>query len=136
MNKTGNEMSVPLIPQAKQIINKYVDKSTEANDYVFSILNTDRDLTDPAVLDREISSKNALINKNLKVIQKNAKIKKCFSFHTSRHSYADIARHKGADLYALSRSLGHENMATTERYLKRLGNRVTDNTVKGIFKGL
>lgn len=129
-------MSVPLIPQAKQIINKYVDKSTEANDYVFSILNTDRDLTDPAVLDREISSKNALINKNLKVIQKNAKIKKCFSFHTSRHSYADIARHKGADLYALSRSLGHENMATTERYLKRLGNRVTDNTVKGIFKGL
>ena len=38
--------------------------------------------------------------------------------HIARHSYADHARRMSGDLYAISKSLGHSNLQTTEQYLK------------------
>ena len=36
----------------------------------------------------------------------------------ARHSFADHARTRSGDLYAISKSLGHGNLQTTETYLR------------------
>ena len=40
------------------------------------------------------------------------------SMHVARHSYADFARRKSGDLFAISQTLGHKSLETTEAYLK------------------
>ena len=36
--------------------------------------------------------------------------------HIAHHGYADHARRMSGDLYAISKSLGHSNLQTTEAY--------------------
>ena len=38
--------------------------------------------------------------------------------HTCRHTFAHLQLKNGLDLYSLSRLLGHENIAITQRYLE------------------
>ena len=45
-----------------------------------------------------------------------AGIKKHVTFHTSRHSYATMALMAGADLYTISKLLGHRDINTTTIY--------------------
>ena len=37
--------------------------------------------------------------------------------HTCRHTFAQLQLKDGIDLYTLSRLMGHENIAVTQRYL-------------------
>ena len=45
-----------------------------------------------------------------------ARIAKHVTFHTARHSYATMALMAGADLYTISKLLGHRNVKTTTIY--------------------
>ena len=65
-----------------------------------------------------IDSKNAVINKNLKEIQKLLSIETNISFHISRHSFADILRQKDKSIYDIKTLLGHTSIRQTENYLK------------------
>ena len=47
-----------------------------------------------------------------------AKIKKHVTFHVSRHTYATLLLAYGADLFTVSRLLGHKNVSTTQIYAK------------------
>ena len=40
--------------------------------------------------------------------------------HTCRHTFAQQQIKNGLDLYSLSRLLGHESVAITQRYLKSI----------------
>jgi integrase/recombinase XerD len=40
------------------------------------------------------------------------------SFHVARHSYADFARTRSGDLFAISKALGHASLQITQTYLK------------------
>ena len=64
----------------------------------------------------EISSKTASYNKLLKDIAGLAEIDKPISSHTARHTFADLARQGNANLYNLSKTLGHSSLDITERY--------------------
>lgn len=71
-------------------------------------------------------SANALVNKELKNVFKELKIR-VVSFHHARHAFANIARLSADkdstnpmkwDIYRISRALGHSSIKVTETYLK------------------
>ena len=160
MNKTGNAQIVEIFPTARDILNKYKKRKASSEDFVFPLVDVekilgklkhvDKKLTvadlafDEAPtgkqqkvqkqLDRDISSKNAYVNKEIKKLARRAEIGKKISFHSARHSYADIARGKNANLHHLSKSLGHSSLKVTENYLSSLGNEVSNSAAKTVYE--
>lgn len=59
---------------------------------------------------------DAVVNNNLKAWAKAAGIEKEICFHVSRHTFATMELTLGADLYVVSKLLGHSNVGTTQIY--------------------
>ena len=58
------------------------------------------------------------VNDILQHWAKVAGITKHISFHVARHTHATMMLTLGADLYTVSKLLGHKNIATTQIYAK------------------
>jgi len=58
------------------------------------------------------------VNDTLQHWAKVAGITKHISFHAARHTHATMMLTLGADLYTVSKLLGHKNIATTQIYAK------------------
>lgn len=54
--------------------------------------------------------------------------------HIARHSFANIARQKNANVYDISKALGHSNLKITETYLSKFDTTSQDATMKQVFK--
>lgn len=54
-------------------------------------------------------------------------------FHQSRHSFANIARQKKANVYDISKALGHTSLKITETYLSKFDTTSQDETMKQVF---
>lgn len=54
--------------------------------------------------------------KAIKVLARMAKIDKDITFHSARHTFATLALNYGADLYTVSKLLGHRDILTTQKY--------------------
>ena len=103
MIKTRQEVIVPIGKSAK----KYLPKKNN-NKYVFNL---------PAL---------PVISKVLKTWAKVAKVDKNVHFHISRHTFATSLLTKGADLYSVSKLLGHTNIATTQVYAEIVNQKKVD----------
>ena len=60
----------------------------------------------------------ATMNKRLKLWAISAKVNKTVTLHTARHTFATLMLTKGADVYTVSKLLGHSDIATTQVYAK------------------
>ena len=105
----------------------------ELESFVFPILNPNRDYSTEAELLIEISRKNALINKYLKKICSLAGINKEVSFHSARHTFANLGRRKIKDVYAISKLLRHSKINITEKYLSEFDTETTYKALESIF---
>ena len=137
MQKTKKTVSqshtIQLPTQAEAIIMYYRQGKHAPTDYVFPILNSNRVYTTEADVLKEISRKNALINKYLKKICLLAGITKELSFHSARHTFADLGRKKVKDVYAISKLLRHSKINITEKYLSEFDTDTTDKALETIF---
>ncbi|MCX6257463.1 MAG: site-specific integrase [Bacteroidia bacterium] len=133
MGKTGSHHSIKLIPQAQVILGYYQKSDCLPDDYIFPILNTKFDLSDPRLLFSQKSSKLAMINGVLKELARQINTSKRISFHISRHSFASISKDKNISVEKISELLGHNDIKTTKTYLKGFSNTELDNTMSQIF---
>lgn len=133
MDKTGGYKSIVLIPKAEQILQKYKKSKVKQTDFVFPILDERVDLTVTRNLYNQLSAKTALINKYLKKVAAKAEIDKPLTTHIARHSFSDIARKKGANLYDISKMLGHSSIKITEAYLSNFDQESQDASLKNVL---
>ena len=98
MQKTKEPLYLPISDEAL----KWLPERSEANgsDFIFPLTH------------------EGTVNDTLQHWAKVAGITKHISFHISRHTHATMMLTLGADLYTVSKLLGHKNIATTQIYAK------------------
>ena len=96
--KTGEPVYVPLSQNAIQWLPE--KNKSEADGKVYSL---------PHV---------STIEKWLSSWAEDAGLKKHITYHVSRHTFATLTLTYGADLYTVSKLLGHSNIQTTQIYAK------------------
>lgn len=148
MDKTTTTKDILLLPEALEIIKKYVDLNQLTSEYIFPLLDNKaayaKAITWEAkeqlpfkikkTLLQQVNSKNSLLNKYLSKIAEMAKIEKKVSMHIARHSFANIARQKNANVFDISKALGHSNLKITETYLSKFDTTSQDATMKQVFQ--
>lgn len=109
--KTDTRVSVPLLPQAIIILNKYKDQpGLKKQGRVLPFLS------------------NQKMNDYLKVIATICKIKKNMTFHLARHTFAtSITLNNGIPLETVSKMLGHTKLSTTQIYVHVLEKKISDD---------
>lgn len=131
-NKTPKWKNIKLNDHSFAIL-KYYRTSGHEDDYIFPILDTEKDLENPSVFDSDKNSKNVIVNKALKVLSKKAGIELKLSFHISRHSFARHAANVGMNVYAISNALAHSDLKTTQTYLSDFNESLLDKEMSSIF---
>lgn len=104
MNKSEKPVHIPLGVQARRWLPKR--KSADADSPVFGELPRDTH-----------------INAHLKMWTAKAGITKAITFHTSRHTFATMLLTLGADLYTVSKLLGHSQIKNTQIYAEIINRR-------------
>ncbi|WP_300910771.1 site-specific integrase [uncultured Bacteroides sp.] len=113
MQKTKEPIYLPLSPEALKWMPERGDKTE--SDPVFKLPTA--------------------INARLKPWAKAAGITKQFTFHTARHTFATMMLTLGADLYTVSKLLGHADVRMTQVYAKIVNEKKDEavNLTNGLF---
>jgi site-specific recombinase XerD len=148
MGKNHKDRDLILVEKAKEILSYYHREGVKADEYIFPLLDnaapyakatTQREkdtLPTPlkVLLFNRIGAKNALINKELKILAEKAGIEKKLSLHISRHSFAKVAKQKGTDNAMLKEMLAHSSVKVTEGYMGNFDTSETDKALINIFE--
>ncbi|MDM8161480.1 site-specific integrase [Labilibaculum sp. K2S] len=107
--KTKTPSNIPILPQAHNLIKKYVDHPGKKTEYhIF------------------LSFSNQKLNAYLKELADLASIDKNLTFHTTRHTFATtITLANGVPIESISSMLGHKNIRTTQIYSKVVNEKIT-----------
>ncbi len=133
MGKTQQFRRLKLVKQAQQILDLYRTPETKPDNYIFPFLSNDIDYSNEKYLMRQLSSKTVIFNNNLRILAERTGINKKISSHIARHSFADIARKKGMELYDISKALGHSSLSITEQYLAHFDDSSLDDAMARVF---
>ena len=107
--KTDTRSSIPILPMAQEILNKYA--------------NHPKCCADRTLL--PVSS-NQKMNDYLKEIAAVCEIEKNITFHIARHSFATtITLQNDVPIESVSKMLGHKSIKTTQHYAKVLDKKVS-----------
>lgn len=125
--KTGIDGVVCNVQQQKTGVMNYLPLSTEALKWLPKRANDDERIFEL----QEYSRIEAHIKKWILA----AGIKKHVTFHTARHTFATMFLTLGADVYTVSKLLGHTNIQTTQIYAKIIDKKKQEavNLANGIF---
>lgn len=119
-SKTGAVRTVPLLPQAVAILDRYPAAT----------------LWNPLVRGGMESVKwqgNVLVNRALKVLAARAGIAAPVSMHWARHSFAEWALVCGVPPLVIQQVLGHANFRTTQVYLQKINRGAVGDAFAAMF---
>ncbi len=107
--KTNESVKIPLLPKAKEILNKY-DKEKKLTGRLLPVYS------------------NQKTNKNLKEIARACGIHKNITFHVARHTFATtVTLSNGVPIETVSKLLGHTKLTTTQIYARVLQRKVGED---------
>lgn len=135
MEKTGAARSVKLSKEALELIERYRTPETKLNDYIFPLLDSTMDYSDPVRERKAVSSKTAQVNDALKRVAAKAEIDKNLSTHIARHSFATQARKLKVPVVSIQGALAHEHISDTEGYLEELDEEAGDEAIDAVTGG-
>ena len=133
MSKTGRRVSLPISDGLKAILQEYDAFNKTPGDFLLPLLHKGRDYSTPAKLSSGIASKNTIVNKNLKILADMIGFDGKLTFHIARHSFADISRKKGVNVYDISKLLGHSSISITEQYLRSIDPETFDEALALVY---
>ncbi len=109
--KTGTKSSIPLLPVAEQILERYADHpEVENSERVIPVFS------------------NQKSNAFLKEIAIMCGITKPLTTHLARHTFATtITLTNGVPIETVSRMLGHQSLRTTQHYAKIVDRKISDD---------
>ena len=119
--KEKKPIIVPLTDDIKRIIKKWGNKNQSPDNYVFPILE---DGLTPKQKKGKIKWLVKQVNKHMKTIAEDAKVKEKVTTYTARHSFSTVLKRSGASIEFISESLGHGDTKTTQNYLDSFENDV------------
>lgn len=125
MGKNDKEKNIQLTEPANEILDHYKDHPDSIENFIFPIIQQ-KGLTQLG-LRKKAGSANAIVNRDLKQLQRLASIDTNITFHLSRHSYARWAKAKGLSLDFIGKQLAHSDRSTTEQYLAGLNEYFADD---------
>lgn len=109
--KTGTPFKIPLLAQAKKLIDKYKEHP--------------RTYGSDAILPRLSNQK---LNSYLKEIADLCRIKKNLTFHMARHTFATtVTLSNGVPIETVSKLLGHTKIATTQIYARVVERKMSED---------
>lgn len=126
-SKTKTNFQITILPPVQKILDYYRNMPSKTS-YVFPILL--RDEMTPAQLENRKKKTLKQYNKDLKEIASLCEINKSVSSYVARHSYANCLKQKGVATDIISESMGHQNVAITQAYLKELDSSLIDEAMK------
>lgn len=100
MQKTGKDITIPLSDNALKWLPERTDQPSASRIFY--------------KLPDQVTNADV----RLRTIIKKAAITKHVTFHVARHTFATLTLTYGADLYTVSKLLGHSNIRTTQIYAK------------------
>lgn len=125
--KTKTNFRIKILPPVQGILDFYKNRKNKT-DYVFPILLKDE--LAPAQIENRKKKTLKQYNKDLKEIAALCGINKSVSSYVARHSYANCLKQKGIATDIISESMGHQNIAVTQAYLKELDNSLVDEAME------
>jgi site-specific recombinase XerD len=107
--KTKSLSSIPLLPIAQKLIEKYKDVENQKGT-LFPVYSNQR------------------MNSYLKEIAERCEIKKNLTFHMARHTFATtVTLTNGVPIESVSKMLGHRSLKTTQHYAKILDEKLSED---------
>lgn len=112
--KTNTPVKIPILPKARDIIEKYkMDPRSMNRGTVFPLIS------------------NQKVNSFLKEVAILCEVEKRLTFHLARHTFATtVTLSNGVPIETVSKLLGHRSIATTQIYAKVLENKVSEDMGK------
>ena len=120
-SKTKGNFIIKILPPVQEILENYKENKY----YVFPIL-LKRELTPNQINNRKRKVLKKY-NKDLRELAKMASINKPITSYVARHSFANCLKQKGIATDIISESMGHQDISTTQAYLKELDTSVIDD---------
>ncbi|CAM4364960.1 site-specific integrase [Gillisia hiemivivida] len=106
--KTDETVKVPLLSQAQNIMDRYGDSIKD--EFLFPVFS------------------NQKVNKYLKEIMLQLKIRKNITFHSARHTFATtVTLSNGVPIETVSKLLGHTKLSTTQIYARVLEGKLSED---------
>ena len=120
--------SIEILPHMQDVLN-YFKIHPSKGDYLFPILDSKRHRTKQQQRDR-IKTVLRRVNRKLKDIGVALDIEIPLSTYVTRHSWATIQKHQGESEALISQGLMHNNVQTTQIYLKSFEDSALDEMNK------
>ena len=134
MRKNKKLVQMKVNPIGKRILNKYQKIEHDPHDYIFGLIENGISETGE-YMEKQIQSKTAIVNHNLKKVATFLNINKNLTFHISRHSFTFQAVDKNINAFDTSYLLRHSKVQTTEDYIGGENAARSEKALKTIFKG-